>query len=127
MPSAINPSDLARELLAAAEQRQPVAVPPSARDSAFDLASAYAVGAELARLRRAAGHKTVGLKVGYANKAVWRALKLETLVWGPMYDDTVFSRATTLSIARMISPKIEPEIVFRLARPIAGDPSDPAA
>jgi 2-oxo-3-hexenedioate decarboxylase len=148
MPPAIDPSELARELLSAAEKREAVAVRPSARDSAFDLASAYAVGAELTRLRRATGHKTVGLKVGYANKAVWRALKLETLVWAPMYDDTVhysapttrdespvargFTRAAstsraTLSIERMISPKIEPEIVFRLARPIAGDPSDPAA
>ena len=38
---------------------------------------------------RAAGHRTVGRKVGYANKAVWRVLKLETLVWAHMYDDTV--------------------------------------
>ena len=30
-----------------------------------------------------------GRKVGYANKAVWRALKLDTLVWADMYDDTV--------------------------------------
>src|SRR4051812_2526007 len=110
MSASIDPSELARELLAAVETRQTVAVPPSARDGAFDLAAAYAVGAELTRLRRAAGRKTVGLKVGFANKAVWRALKLDTLVWGPMYDDTVayvaegVSRATSLSIARMISP-----------------------
>jgi hypothetical protein len=26
---------------------------------------------------------------GYANKAMWRALKLDTLVWAHMYDDTV--------------------------------------
>src|SRR4051812_4219759 len=89
MAAVIDPSELARELLEAAEKRHTVAVPPSARDSAFDLAAAYAVGAELTRLRRAVGRKTVGLKVGFANKAVWRALKLDTLVWGPMYDDTV--------------------------------------
>ena len=44
-------------------------------------------------MRRAAGHKTVGVKVGYANKAMWRVLKLDTLVWAHMYDDTVQSRA----------------------------------
>ena len=41
------------------------------------------------RRRVAAGHRVVGVKVGYANKAVWRVLKLETLVWASMYDDTV--------------------------------------
>ena len=40
-------------------------------------------------MRRAAGHMTVGIKVGYANKAMWRVLKLDTLVWAHMYDDTV--------------------------------------
>ena len=40
-------------------------------------------------MRRAAGHETVGVKVGYANKAMWRVLKLDTLVWAHMYDDTV--------------------------------------
>ena len=66
-----------------------VVSPPSARDAGFDLAAAYAVEAELVRLRRAAGRTTVGRKVGYANKAVWRVLKLDTLVWAHMYDDTV--------------------------------------
>jgi 2-oxo-3-hexenedioate decarboxylase len=97
--------------------RQILPQPISARDAQFDLPTAYAVGAELTRLKRASGHTTVGRKVGYANKAVWRALKLDTLVWAPMYDDTVLeTRAAIASIpvARMCSPKIEPEIVFKL-------------
>ena len=59
---------------------------------------------------------------------MWRALKLETLVWAHMYDDTV-SYADwndgTLSMASMVSPRIEPEIVFCLAR--APESSDPVA
>src|SRR2546423_4637015 len=89
---------------------------PSSEDPGFDLATAYAVERELVRMRRASGHRTVGRKVGFANKAVWRALKLETLVWAHMYDDTVHDAANgtaTLSIARMYAPKIEPEIVFK--------------
>ena len=103
-------------------------VPLTARDPSFDLSAAYAVEAELVRQRRAAGHATVGRKVGYANKAVWRALKLDTLVWAHMYDDTVRHAdgdATELSIGRMCSPKIEPEIVFKLRTPLDGA-SDPA-
>ena len=100
-------------------RRQILPAALSARDPAFDLSAAYAVEGELVRLRRAAGHTTVGRKVGYANKAVWRALKLETLVWSRVYDDTVRYadwNDATLSIASMVGPKIEPELVFKLAR-----------
>ena len=95
----------------------------SARDPAFDLSAAYAIEGELVRLRRAAGRTTVGRKVGYANKAVWRALKLETLVWAHMYDDTdqyLDGTEASLDIARMCSPKIEPEIVFKMRAPLGG-------
>ena len=119
----INPQALARELMAAYADRQTLAVPPSSRDAQFDLTAAYAVEAELVRLRRAAGRTTVGRKVGFANKALWRVLKLETLVWATMYDDTVVyadGNAASLSLARMVSPKIEPEIVFKMKRTASG-------
>ena len=124
-----DPKVLARELMAAYTNRQEIAVPPSAREEGLDIATAYAVDSELARLRRAAGRTTVGRKVGFANKAMWRVLKLETLVWSHMYDDTVqYSQGgvATLEVARMYSPKIEPEIVFKLKRPLNGE-AEPAA
>ena len=120
---------LARELARAFAERQLVS-PPSARGDAFDLTAAYAVEGELARRRRAEGRTTVGIKVGYANKAMWRVLKLDTLVWAHMYDDTVHSanaNGASLSISQMISPKIEPEIVFKMKTPLGGGLSDPAA
>lgn len=122
---------LARELEHACAHRQILAVPLSARVPGFDLDAAYRVEAELARLRRAQGHATTGRKVGYANKALWRALKLETLVWAHMYEDTVMMAEGNdgmLSLRSMCSPRLEPEIVFRLRDPIAaGDPDPPAA
>src|SRR5437868_1217170 len=75
---------LAQELLSAYETGRMVAVLPSARPG-FDLDAAYDVEACLKLSREAGGHKSVGRKVGYANKAMWRMLKLETLVWGHMY------------------------------------------
>ena len=123
-----DPRALADELTTAYENRQTMAA-PSSREGGLDLATAYAVEAELARRRRAGGHTTVGRKVGYANKAMWRALKLDTLVWANMYDDTVHDAANgsaTLSVTRMSSPKIEPEIVFKLRQPLAGGEVDAA-
>ena len=119
-----DPAALACELMGAYADRQILAVPPSARDARFDLAAAYAVEAELVRLRRASGRTTVGRKVGFANKALWRVLKLETLVWANMYDDTVRyaeGNTSSLSLAAMVSPKIEPEIVFKMKRTVGGE------
>ena len=116
MTSPLNTKGLAAEIAAAYANRQPIAT-PSSRYPEFDLVSAYAVEAELVRIRGASGHATIGRKVGYANKAIWRVLKLDTLAWAHMYDDTVHharNGETSLSITRMYSPKIEPEIVFRL-------------
>ena len=119
---------LADELQQARATRRADVVPPSAR-GAFDLDAAYAVERELSRRRQAEGRAVVGRKVGYANKAVWRALRLETLVWADMFDDTVRhapSNEATLSIAPFVAPKIEPEIVFRLRQVVAPGPNDPA-
>ncbi len=120
---------LARELMSAYETGQMVAVRPSAR-LGFDLNTAYEVEMLLKQFREAAGHKAVGRKVGYANKAMWRVLKLETLVWAHMYDDTVHyanNNSVTLNIPHSRSLKIEPEIVFGLKQPVNGPASDAAA
>jgi 2-keto-4-pentenoate hydratase len=120
---------LARELLSAYETGQMVAPPPSGR-AGFDLNTAYEVEATLKQFREAAGHRAVGRKVGYANKAMWRVLKLETLVWAHMYDDTVHysdASSATVALAHPRSLKIEPEIVFGLKQPVGSDGSDAAA
>jgi 2-keto-4-pentenoate hydratase len=120
---------LARELLSASDSGKMVEPPPSARPG-FDLNTAYEVEGILKRWREAAGHKPVGRKVGYANKAMWRVLKLETLVWGHMYDDTLHQtegNSGTLSLSHPRSLKIEPEIVFGLKQPLTGDASDAAS
>ena len=120
---------LARELLSAYETGEMVAIPPSQRPG-FDLNTAYAVEAALKRLREAGGHRAVGRKVGYANKAMWRVLKLETLVWAHMYDNTVHysdRNSATLTLAHPRSLKIEPEIVFGLKQPIMEETPDAAA
>lgn len=121
-----NVAALAREMLDAYTAGTPIPVPPSAREGGLDLDSGYAVEAELARLRQASGCKTVGRKIGLANRAVWQALKLKTLVWASMYDDTVQYAKNgrgSISLARMRAPKIEPEIVVKLKTvPASADP-----
>ncbi|MFZ0318572.1 MAG: fumarylacetoacetate hydrolase family protein [Candidatus Sulfotelmatobacter sp.] len=111
---------LARELQSASRTGNMVSILPSAQ-ACFDLDAAYAVESTLKKFRQSEGHKPVGRKVGYANKAMWRVLKLETLVWAHMYDHTVHyseNNSATLAIAHRRSLKIEPEIVFGLKQPL---------
>jgi 2-oxo-3-hexenedioate decarboxylase len=120
---------LAHELLAAYQTGQMVTTPPSSR-SGFDLDAAYAVEAALKRSREARGARSVGRKVGYANKAMWRVFKLQTLVWGQMYDDTVHysdGNTGTLALPHARSLKIEPEIVFGLKQAMLTEGLDAAA
>jgi 2-oxo-3-hexenedioate decarboxylase len=116
----MNTLALADEIEDAYARRQPMAEPPSARAAGLTLDQAYAVEADLARRRQAAGHAAAGRKVGFANKALWRVMGLSTVVWASMYDDTVHHAATNdaaVSTGRMFSPKIEPEIVMKLKAP----------
>ncbi len=120
---------LARELLSASQAGEMIYPLPSSRPG-FDLDAAYAVEAKLKHLCLSAGHRAVGRKVGYANKAIWRVLKLETLVWAHLYDDTVHhfdTNAATLTISHPRSLRLEPEIVFGLKQPIASPGLDAGA
>ena len=118
---------LARELFEAYTAGGHVAVAPTAREGGCDLATAYAVEAELTQMRRAGGRATVGRKVAFANKAAWPVLKIQTVAWANMYDDTVrFAEDghASASLARMRSPRIEPEVVMKLKTVRDGGPSN---
>lgn len=119
---------VARELLHAYDTGQMVVSPLSAHG--FDLDHCYAVEWRIKELREQAGHRVTGRKVGFANKAVMRALKLKTLVWAHMYDDTVHftkGQAASLALPKARSLKIEPEIMFCLKQPITAEGLEAAA
>ena len=86
---------LARELLSAYETGQMMSIPPSARPG-FDLNTAYRVEGTLKQFREAGGHRAVGRKVGYANKAMWRCSN-----WKPWFGPTC---TTTPCITATITP-----------------------
>jgi 2-keto-4-pentenoate hydratase len=119
---------IAQELLSASGTGQMISVLPSS-SAGFDLNAAYAVEARLKAFRESQGHRAIGRKVGYANKAMWRILKLETLVWAHMYEDTVHDAENdeaSLTISHPRSLKIEPEIVFGLKQAIRSPGNDAA-
>ena len=92
--------------------------PFTARDPAFDLDKAYRVTAALARLRRARGEVPIGRKIGFTNRTIWAEYGVFAPIWGHVYNSSVHDLALiggTFSLAGLIEPRIEPEIVFGLA------------
>jgi 2-keto-4-pentenoate hydratase len=126
--STLDVNAIAQELVDSYEAGELIPQPLSSRPG-FDLAAAYKVEAELERRRRASGRTVVGRKVAFGNQAALQKLNLKTVAWGPMYDDTV-QRANDVDVTPVpftYAPKLEPEIVFKLKTPVAGDPTDAVA
>ncbi len=111
--------EIAVEALAAIDAHRQISV-FSECDPVFDLARAYAVTAELRRLRTQRGERQIGRKIGFTNRNIWEEFNVRAPVWGDMYDTTVQDLLSpgTLSLSRFVEPRIEPEIVFKLSADI---------
>lgn len=119
--------ELARELLAAHDAAGRVAS-IAARDAEFDLDAAYQVAAELMRVREGRGSRPVGRKIGFTNRSIWALYGVDAPMWAYIYDDTVsYARdgKATVSLAGTVSPRMEPEILFKLRAPVPVACNDP--
>ncbi len=98
--------------------------PLSERFSAFDLPTAYEIAEEIRRRRSLVGEKVVGRKIGFTNFKMWQVYNVKAPIWGYIYDTTtqdLDNLSSSVSLAHIPEPKIEPEIVFGLgATPEAG-------
>jgi 2-oxo-3-hexenedioate decarboxylase len=92
--------------------------PFSSRSSSFNLDDAYRVTAVVRKMREARGEVPVGRKIGFTNRTAWVDYNISEPMWGYVYDRTVHYLAEpgdTFSLMQLAEPRIEPEIVFRLA------------
>lgn len=118
---------IARELLAALDSGGTM---PSivARDPGFGWPEGYAVAAELAKLRRARGERTVGRKIGFTNRNIWAEYGATAPIWAHVYDGTLVLAAedrATISLQGSARPRLEPEIAFKLKAPLGAGATAP--
>jgi 2-keto-4-pentenoate hydratase len=111
---------VARELLDALDRGGTI---PSivARDPGFDWPQGYAVAAELLRLRRSRGEKTLGRKIGFTNRNIWAEYGATAPIWAHVYDRTLVQAPdgrATISLKGSARPRLEPEIAFTLKAPL---------
>lgn len=115
MPAA----DLGAIVLAALDGRRQI-TPITDGDADFGLDAAYRVSDAVTAARIARGERPVGWKLGFTNRTIWDEYGVHAPIWGPIYDRTVIHAdgdTARLSAAAFVEPRIEPEIVFRIARP----------
>ncbi len=94
--------------------------PFSKADPDFGLKDAYRVTATVRAEREARGERPVGRKIGFTNRTIWAEYGVYAPIWGYVYDRTVRDLAREpldVSLEGLAEPRIEPEIIFRLASP----------
>ena len=85
----------------------------------FDLTvgRGYQIGRALHERLVSRGLKPFGRKIGFTNRSMWEQFKVSEPIWAHVYEQTVhFAQEGNLrlSLAGMVAPRIEPEIVLRL-------------
>ena len=120
-------AEFARELLDA-HDRAELTASFAGRDPEFDLDAAYLVAAQLMQTRRDRGSRPIGRKIGFTNRSIWALYGVDAPMWAHVYDDTVSHAKdgkATVSLAGTVSPRMEPEILFKLRSPIPVACNDP--
>jgi 2-keto-4-pentenoate hydratase len=87
-----------------------------------DIGLAYQVQQVLTERRLAAGARLVGRKIGLTSAAVQRQIGVDRPDFGVLFADMHYDDGQTIPFQRLLQPKAEGEIAFRLRR----DVDDPA-
>ena len=120
--------DIARELLDAFDGGGTIASVVE-RNPGFGWEEGYRVAAEISRMRRARGERTIGRKIGFTNRNIWAQYGATAPIWAHVYDQTVVfaeDQRASVSLRGSARPRLEPEIAFRLSRPLEAGLTEPA-
>lgn len=113
---AMGTEDITRRIRDAVAARRQIA-PITDSLPGFGLDEGYRVSEALMHGRVADGARVAGWKIGFTNRTIWDEYGVHAPIWSPIYDRTVVSTEgdARLDLSRFIEPRIEPEIVFRVA------------
>jgi 2-oxo-3-hexenedioate decarboxylase len=119
----MNVEDIANKAFAALGSERQI-TPFSTAYPNFSLENAYRVTAAVRAKREARGERPIGRKIGFTNRTIWAEYGVYAPIWGYVYDSRVRDlggEPLKVSLSGLAEPRIEPEILFRLAtRPKPG-------
>jgi 2-oxo-3-hexenedioate decarboxylase len=111
---------LAAELADARKGRYTIPTRTDAR-GALNLEAAYEIGRDFERDRMSAGWRPAGWKLGFTNRALMRRFGLDSPIRARIYRETLCEGS--LATARLVQPRIEPEVVLGIGADIAREAS----
>jgi 2-keto-4-pentenoate hydratase len=116
----------AHQLLAARANARQLA--PLSESAKLTLADGYDIAKNILDIRIAQGEILVGRKIGFTNRTIWSKYgatePIDQPIWAPMFDTTVRYTEDNHGIQSLkgaVQARIEPEIVFKLAKTPAPD------
>lgn len=112
---------LAARLDAAA--REATSIPQLTTEGPLTLDEAYGVQAASVGLRENRGDRQVGVKLGFTSKAKAAQMGVDDVIIGVLTAQMSVPSDGMLDLGRLIHPRIEPEVAYRLGRDV--DPHDP--
>ncbi|MDH6680863.1 2-oxo-3-hexenedioate decarboxylase [Rhodococcus sp. LBL1] len=95
-----------------------------ADDTDVDIDDAYRIQDVVVDLRRGRGEELVGVKLGFTSKAKMAQMGVSDVIVGRLTDAMRVDDGGEVALGRLIHPKIEPEVAYRLCRDV--DLDDPA-
>jgi 2-oxo-hept-3-ene-1,7-dioate hydratase len=110
---------LARELYAARKTRAALRH-FSKRHPEMTIDDGYAIQRTWVALEIADGRSIRGRKIGLTSRAMQLASQITEPDYAPLMDDMFFESGSDIAISRFIAPRVEVELAFILAKPLAG-------
>src|SRR5271157_1667517 len=111
--------ELAADLAQAERSREPIA-PLTAAYPDIDVVDAYEIQLINIRQRVAEGARVLGHKVGLSSRAMQQMMGVDEPDYGHLLDDMFVFEDGEVRAADFISPRVEVEVAFVLARPLVG-------
>ena len=90
------------------------------RGVTVSLEDAYRVQAASIARRRRRGERRSGVKMGFTSRAKALQMGVSDLIYGRLTEAMLIADGGTLSLARYIHPRVEPEVAFLLKSPMSG-------
>jgi 2-oxo-hept-3-ene-1,7-dioate hydratase len=84
------------------------------------LEDAYAIQALVNEMKVAQGSKIIGNKIGLTSKAMQQSSQIDEPDFGMLHDYMLIEDGAKVPFERFIVPRVEPELVFVLGKPLKG-------
>ena len=95
-------------------------IPQFSDETPLTVDQAYAVQALSLQRRYRRGERRIGMKMGLTSRAKMVQVGVSDMIWGRLTDAMREEEGGTVSIARYVHPRVEPEIAFLMKAPLAG-------